>query len=756
MPISFYMTPAISGISTRDSRPSAVPNRASRTAAGSVSADASSMTPEPPGGTMTEPNRYAPGRSRMTQPPLDSPILKPLNPPQRAAATHGEGPLLIVAGAGTGKTATLVHRVAWLIARGVAPQRILLVTFTRRAAAEMLRRVDHILLHLERLAAPGAPRRAGRVWGGTFHAVATRLLRRYGRLVGLQPDFTVHDRSDSEDLMNVVRAELGLAKNDKRFPKKGTCMAIYSRCVNAREKLDDALQNHFPWCRDWKDALRKLFDAYVDRKEAAGVLDYDDLLIYWNALLADARAGNSLRALFDHVLVDEYQDTNALQGEIVRGLCPEGRGLTVVGDDAQSIYAFRAATVRNILDFPGQFPGTTIVTLEQNYRSTVPILDATNAVIGLASERHEKTLWSERAEGARPQLVQCFDEDEQTEQVIRRILAHREGGVDLRRQAVLFRASHHSMLLEAELARRGIPFHKYGGLKFVEAAHVKDLLAILRLAENPRDLVSGMRLLVLLPGIGPATARRLMEALVQAGGRFEAWRDWKPPPQAAKVWAEMVALLAGLADGTGDLPSQVHRARVFYEPLLEMHYDHAAPRQRDLEQLEQIASRWRSRRRMLVELTLDPPASTQDLAGPPRLDDDYLVLSTIHSAKGLEWDAVYVIHAADGNIPSDMATSGPAEIEEERRLFYVALTRAKNWLYVFHPLRYYHFRTGRSDAHGMAQLTRFLPSSARKFFEQRSGTRFDEDEDHDSQADTSHAPFTTSRQVRRTARDLWR
>jgi DNA helicase II / ATP-dependent DNA helicase PcrA len=674
--------------------------------------------------------------------PIDN-LLAGLNPQQREAATHGDSPLLIVAGAGTGKTATLVHRVAWLIAGGVDPGRILLLTFTRRAAADMLRRAENLL---HRLGRPGITR----VWGGTYHAIASRLLHRYGKSIGLPPQFSVHDRTDSEDLLNVARTELNLAKTDKRFPKKGTCMAIYSRCVNARQKLDQVLEQHFPWCEDWAEDLKRLFDAYVDRKEAAGVLDYDDLLLYWQAMLSDAKSGDAIRKLFDCVLVDEYQDTNTLQAEILYALSPEGKGLTVVGDDAQSIYAFRAATVRNILDFPKHYPNATIVTLEQNYRSTQPILESTNRVIGMARERYAKNLWSERAGGQRPVLVNCEDDADQAGFVIRQILEHREAGIDLRRQAVLFRASHHSMFLEAELARANIPFHKYGGLKFVETAHVKDLMAFLRLAENPRDEVSGARLLPLLPGIGPGKAQQLMGMLIEGRGSFDAWSQWKPPAAAATIWPEFVALVRDLTHTSDDLPTQLHRVRKFYAPLLEAKYDHVEPRLRDLEQLEVIASRYSSRPRMLLELTLDPPSSTQDLAGPPVLDDDYLVLSTIHSAKGLEWDAVYVIHAADGNIPSDMATKNPDEIEEERRLFYVALTRAKNWLYVCYPLRYYW--PGRGDHHSFAQRTRFLPNEVLECFDQRvTDTLADDDIDDADDA----PPRTTSRSIRRRTKDLW-
>jgi DNA helicase-2/ATP-dependent DNA helicase PcrA len=719
----------------------------------------------------------------MAQPTTIENLLAHLNPQQREAATHGDGPLLIVAGAGTGKTATLVHRVAWLIANGRDPGRILLLTFTRRAAAEMLRRADSLLGQLhENLPSshgrgtqmvPGGEGidvgeenkpltltlsqrergrgiRISRVWGGTFHAIATRLLRRFGKSIGLPPEFTIHDRTDSEDLINVVRTELNLAKTDKRFPKKGTCMAIYSRSVNARQKLDKILTAAFPWCQQWADELKKLFEAYVDRKEAGGILDYDDLLLYWQALLADQHTGDAIRKMFDCVLVDEYQDTNALQAEIIYLLSPQGEGLTVVGDDAQSIYAFRAATVRNILDFPKRFDNTTIVTLEQNYRSTQPILKATNNVISLAKERFTKNLWSDRVAGEPPRLVNCEDESDQAEYLIRQILTHREAGVDLKRQAVLFRASHHSILFEAELVRRDIPFQKFGGLKFMETAHVKDLLAFLRLAENPRDVVAGGRVLPLMPGIGPGKARHLMAILLESGGNFQVWADWKPPAAAAEIWPRMVTLVLSLVKPGENLPGQIGRVREFYAPLLETHYDNVQPRLRDLEQLELIGSRYKNRRRMLLELTLDPPASTQDLAGPPTLDDDYLILSTIHSAKGLEWDAVYVIHAADGCIPSDMATKDAEEIEEERRLFYVALTRAKNWLYVCYPLRFYH-SFYKSDQHGYAQRTRFLPESILSSFLQ---CVTDEIGGDDAESPTIQSRLT-SPAIRRRMKNLW-
>ena len=430
-------------------------------------------------------------------------ILADLNDQQRVAVAHGRGPLLIIAGAGTGKTATLVHRVAALVTGGVDPGRILLLTFTRRAAAEMLRRVDLLLGGTSADSSGRLGAAARRIWGGTFHAIASRFLRLHAGLAGLSPEFTILDRSDSEDLMQAVRSELKLADSETRFPHKGTCLDIYSRCVNCREPLSTIVADAFPWCGEHVDALKKLFSGYVDRKEANAVLDYDDLLLFWHALLSHPEAALAIRSRFDAVLVDEYQDTNKLQAEILQGLSPTGEGLTVVGDDAQSIYSFRAATVKNILEFPTLFPNATLVTLSQNYRGTQPLLDAANAVLAEASEGFRKNLWTTQKGGLLPELVHCQDEPEQTRFVVEQVLECREAGTALRKQAILFRAASHSLDLELELARRNIPFHKYGGLKFIETAHVKDLLAYLRLAENPRDAVSAARALMLIPGIGP-------------------------------------------------------------------------------------------------------------------------------------------------------------------------------------------------------------------------------------------------------------
>ncbi|MDZ4167538.1 MAG: ATP-dependent helicase, partial [Coriobacteriia bacterium] len=672
-------------------------------------------------------------------------ILRDLNPQQRAAASHGDGPLLIVAGAGTGKTTTLAHRVAHLVARGTPPGRIVLLTFTRRAAEEMLRRTDAILARTS----GGRPPTGSRAWGGTFHAIATRLLRLHGESIGLPPGFTILDRSDAEDLMHAARTTLDLGARGRRFPQKATCLDIYSRCVNAAESLEHVLKTRFPWCVDDADELKRLFGAYVDRKESHHVLDYDDLLLFWRGMLADPALGPVIRDRFDAVLVDEYQDTNALQADIVALLRPDGTGVTAVGDDAQAIYGFRAATVRNILEFPTRFAGATVLTLERNYRSTAPILDATNAIIAEAAERYDKSLVTEREGGGRPALVTCRDGHEQVAYVVERILGHREEGVELKQQAVLFRAAHHSLALELELQRRNVPFVKYGGLKFVEMAHVKDLVAYLRLAENPRDQIAALRVLELLPGIGPRTAAALAEALAAAGGDFEAWVDHGVPEATSETWPDFVALMRALARApVGDVAAQLHAVRAFYAPLLAERYDNVPARAADLEQIEMLGSRFADRTRFLTDLTLDAPQWTGDFAGPPLLDEDYLVLSTMHSAKGLEFKVVYVIHAADGNIPSDMATGSVEEVEEERRLFYVACTRAKDALYVTHPLRYYAAGRGRSDAYGYAQRTRFIPDRLRALFAE-------------SQAGTSDGELprvsvvTTTADIRAVARAMW-
>lgn len=658
---------------------------------------------------------------------IDSPApatayLDLLNPAQRRAVTHGAGPapaspLLVVAGAGSGKTNTLAHRVAHLIVSGADPRRILLMTFSRRAAAEMTRRVGRIA---RKVMGEGAAAVTDALsWAGTFHGLGARLLRDHADQIGLDPAFTIHDREDAADLMNLVRHELGFSKTQARFPAKGTCLAIYSRCVNAQTPIETVLTRSFPWCAAWGAELRALFAAYVEAKQQQNVLDYDDLLLYWAQTMADPALAAEIGERFDHVMVDEYQDTNRLQSAILLGLKPDGRGLTVVGDDAQSIYAFRAATIRNILDFPAAFtPPAEIVTLDQNYRSTQGILAAANAVIELAAERFTKNLWTDRATGAPPQLVHVRDEADQASFIATRVLENREAGAALKQQAVLFRASHHSGPLEIELTRRNIPFVKFGGLKFLDAAHVKDILALLRFVENPRDKVAGFRLMQLLPGVGPSSARRVLDLVAAAPDPLQALAEAPSPPRAGEDWPAFLGVLEALAGGRAGWPTEIERARLWYQPHLERIHEDAATRQADLVQLEQIAGGYPSRERFLTELTLDPPDATSDQAGVPLLDEDYLILSTIHSAKGQEWKSVFVMNAVDGCIPSDLGTGTTEEIEEERRLLYVAMTRAKDDLHLMVPQRFFtHGQSATGDRHVYAARTRFIPDALLGHFE---------------------------------------
>jgi len=643
-----------------------------------------------------------------------------LNPEQRRAVEHGTSPLLIIAGAGTGKTNTLAHRVAHLIVHGADPLRMMLLTFSRRAAVEMTRRV-------ERIAAQVLPDQARLVadaltWSGTFHAIGARLLREYAERIGIGQAFTIHDREDSADLMNLVRHDLGFSKSKERFPAKNTCLAIYSRAVNADAALDEVLENNFPWCINWKDELKTLFGTYVEAKQHHNVLDYDDLLLYWAQMMQVEEIARDIAGRFDHVLVDEYQDTNRLQATILLGLKLDGKGLTVVGDDAQSIYSFRAATVRNILDFPNHFtPPAHLITLEQNYRSTQPILTAANAVIDLTIESHKKNLRSDRPSAERPQLISVRDETAQARYVAERVLEHREAAISLKQQAALFRASHHSARLEIELARLNIPFVKFGGLKFLEAAHIKDVLALLRWAENLCDRVSGFRVIQLLPGAGPVTAGRLLERLAGASSPLESLTDFQPPAACAEDWPAFAETLKLIRGNTAGWPTEFDLACRWYMPHLERRYDDARIREVDLLQLAQIASTYPNRQHFLTELTLDPPSASSDEAGAPLLDEDYLILSTIHSAKGQEWKSVFILNCVDGCMPSDLAVGSTPEIEEERRLLYVAMTRAKDHLHMIVPQRFYaNQQRSNGDRHMYAVRTRFIPDTITKHFEQCS------------------------------------
>jgi len=650
-----------------------------------------------------------------------TPWLDELNAEQRRAATSPAGPLLILAGAGTGKTTTLCARVAWLVGEGVAPERIMLLTFTRRAAREMLQRT-------RALVTMSAGSRG--VLGGTFHSIAHRFVRLHASALGLASGFGVLDAGDAADLLDLVREANGHAEGARRFPKKSTLLDIYSRTVNAQRPLSEVLAESFPWCDEHREAIASLLKAYTARKRTLGVLDLDDLLLYWRALAADEVIGSEMEACLDHLLIDEYQDVNGLQVDIVRSLRRHCRNVTAVGDDFQAIYGWRAASAEHILEFPSHFPDTDVVTLERNYRSSQAILDTANALAAQASRAFPKRLRSERGEGGRPELVFCRDESAQAAEVCSRVLEARERGMELRRQAVLMRASHDSDLLELELTRRQIPFVKYGGLRYLEAAHVKDLIALFRIADNPADEISWFRVLQLVEGVGPTTARRVLDVLlsVPGTGRFAEWpraceqlpRDARPPAGAV-----IAALRATLDEPSAGVRAE--RLRDALAPLIKARYPDGAMRLLDLEQIVAAARESPSLGHFVGDLVIDPPQSSADLAGPPHLDEDYLVLSTIHSAKGLEWEAVHVLALYDGNIPADMAAGSKASIDEERRLLYVAMTRARRELRLYVPVRYYHRPKGSDDAHGYGKPSRFLTSEVQALCEVlRPGEQFAE------------------------------
>ncbi|MGH1372118.1 MAG: ATP-dependent helicase [Cellvibrionaceae bacterium] len=633
---------------------------------------------------------------------------------QRQAAEHGEvlsgggvrsTPQLIIAGAGTGKTNTLAQRAAFLILNGVDPQRILLMTFSRRAANELSLRAQRIVGQALKqqardnqssIASPSRKAQADAAksdelsWMGTFHSIANRLLRHYASRIGLDPDFSIIDRSDAADMMDILRHQLELTQQSKRFPKKGTCIEIYSRCVNSQESLPEILTRDFPWCADWADELKQLFRAYTELKQKQLSLDYDDLLLYWFHLASEGDVAEKIRGLFDHVLVDEYQDTNKLQAGIVHRLFPDGQGVTVVGDDAQSIYAFRAADVDNILSFPQAFsPAAKVYPLTENFRSVQPILDLSNAILSESKEGYQNLLHSKKSSAQQPQLVSVENAEMQSKYIIEKILESRECGIELKRQAVLYRSSHHTDQLEIELRRHDIPFVKHGGLKFLEAAHVKDALCLLRWADNPKHRLSGFRVLKLLPGVGPKLAEKVLDHLELNEFSFTALEDFKSTKLKGESWTSLVTLLQEVHCEKIPWVEQMQRVWLWYQPLLEVLYEDPYARGGDIEQLAMISQQSLSRERFLSELILDPPSSSGGLCVDSHKDDDFLILSTIHSAKGQEWHDVFLLNVADGNFPNEYAIKDPKALEEERRLFYVALTRAQQNLHLVQPLKYW-------------------------------------------------------------------
>ncbi len=622
-----------------------------------------------------------------------------LNEAQEAAATAApDRPLLIVAGAGTGKTETLTARVAWLVEQRVRPERIMLLTFTRRAAREMLGRVSAILGAREPL----------RVLGGTFHSVAYRLLRRHSAALGLGDGATVIDGSDLADLIDVVRTELGLATSGRRVARKSTLVDVYSRTVNLQRTLSEVLAEHYPWCRDDHAELAAVFREVTARKRSSQLLDYDDLLLYWQAAMNEPTLAAAIAGAVDHVLVDEYQDVNSLQVDIVAAFHRLGTGVSVVGDDMQAIFGFRAASPDHILSFGATFAGAQIVKLERNHRSTQPVLDLANTVAADADQSHRRTLRAVREGALPPELVIVHDEDEEARRVADNVVEHYERGIPLREQAVLMRAAHHSSLLELELGRRNIPFVKYGGIRHLEAAHVKDFIALVRASLHVHDEVSWFRVLQLFDGVGPSTASRLRALLTEPLVDTLPAVDSLLPEEAHAAWAAFRRDLEA-ALGAGRTEHQAVFLGRALAPLVAANYADAASRLEDLNALVASAAASSDLQSFVDDLVLDPPQSSSDV-GRPKLDEDYLILSTIHSAKGLEWTAVHLLRATDGNIPSDMALSTAEGLEEERRIFYVAITRPRRHLQLYAPRRYHYKPIG--DAHGYGKLCRFLTEAA--------------------------------------------
>ena len=604
-------------------------------------------------------------------PPRGLDYRRELNEAQYQAVITLEGPVLVIAGAGSGKTRTLVYRLAYLVEQGVDPGAILLLTFTRKAAQEMLGRAVHLLN--QPLAA---------VTGGTFHHVCYQWLRQFGDRVGYPHGFTVMDRSDQADLLQMLKERRGLKHPAGAFPRKETMADIISAVINKSLTLEAVLLQDYPQFLAQRDELAKIAAAYREEKVRNHLMDYDDLLVQGRRLLAEyEEVRRHLSERFQYLMVDEYQDTNHLQAELVRLLAFTHQNVMAVGDDSQSIYSFRGADFRNIMDFPRLFPGARLIKLEENYRSTQPILDLANAVIAGAREKYTKCLFTRQAAGVRPRLFRTASENEQSRLVVAQVQELQQQGLPLKEMAVLVRAGYHSFDLEIELARAGLHFVKFGGFKFVESAHIKDILAYLRVLANPRDVLSWQRLLLLLPGVGRQTGGRFA---AQIGQDFtlEAALNWlrsqKRPPQLQ----DLAALLESMQFPHKTLVTLMSQALEFYEPLAQGRYDDYPRRMKDLEHLLAIASRYRSVRSFLNDLTMEPPVSMADVAPTPQ---EYLTVSTIHSAKGLEWEAVFVLWAAEGRFPGFYSQEREDELEEERRLMYVAITRARKHLAVAYP-----------------------------------------------------------------------
>ncbi|MFZ2603178.1 MAG: ATP-dependent helicase [Candidatus Omnitrophota bacterium] len=594
-----------------------------------------------------------------------------LNPSQLEAVESIDGPHLIIAGAGSGKTRILVYRVANLVQKGVRPDEILLLTFTRKAAQEMLHRASQLL-----------DERCAKVSGGTFHSFANSILRKYAAVFQIANNFSILDQSDAEDTLNLLRTQLGYHKFKERFPRKKAILEVISKSINKSENLESVLYNEYPQFIEWSQEVKKIRDAYTGYKLSKSLLDYDDLLVYLkNLLLKHDNIRCSLSKKYRYIMVDEYQDTNKLQAQIVYLLASEHKNVMVVGDDSQSIYSFRGANFKNIIDFPKIFKDTKIIKLEENYRSIQPILNLTNEVIKNADEKFEKTLFTRKKGTNLPVFVDAEDENAQSKYIADKILELRETGMELKDIAVLFRSGWHSNDLEIELTNRNIPFIKYGGQKFVEAAHIKDIISYLRIASNIFDAVSWHRALLLIKGVGPKTAGRVIDEIMVNKNLDKNSKLI----QKFKAVVDLFELLKNV-DLATDAPAKLIRMFLkYYEPRLKDKYDDFNKRLNDLDSLERIASRYDSLEKFLTDMALEPPEKNIIEAGNKDKDDSILTLSTIHSAKGLEWECVFLIYCAEGHLPSYLSLENKEQIEEERRLFYVALTRAKENLFLLKP-----------------------------------------------------------------------
>ncbi len=601
---------------------------------------------------------------------------KKLNADQLQVVEITKGPVLVIAGAGSGKTRALVYRVARLVEDGANPESILLLTFTRKAAQEMVRRATRLL-----------DERCGKASGGTFHSFSNMILRRYAKLVGFNNNFTILDRKDSEDTIGLIRTRMGFHKDKSRFPHKETVHEVISKSINKDLPIDKILKESFPHFIKNSADIKKIGIEYQDYKKSKSIMDYDDLLVYLEKLLAEQdEIRNKLSNFYKYIMIDEFQDTNKLQAKIAYHLASNHKNILVVGDDSQSIYSFRGANFRNIMDFPKVYKDAKIIKLEQNYRSTQPILDFTNHLIAQAKESYRKTLFTKKEGIQKPVYIESQDENYQSKFIVQRILELREEGVPLKEIAVLFRSSWHSMDLEIELMSSNIPFVKYGGLKFMEAAHIKDIIAYLKVAFNPLDSVSWHRILLLIEGIGPQTAYKIIQEVVdnKSGARYLEEGPYKRKKFGGTL-SKLYSTISVISDEKVELSDKIRAVLDYYNPILKDKYDDFNKRENDVNSLEIIAQRYKSLQQFLVDLTLEPIEARQARTEPEDKDEDDLVLSTIHSAKGLEWHTVFIISLIDGYLPSTYALFTTEEIEEERRLLYVAATRAKHNLYLIKP-----------------------------------------------------------------------